>query len=173
MRSGVCSAFYDLAGEVNGITVVGVDLGIVCNTTMYRIVFDTNILISALHSQLGASFALFERIGTKEFEFCISVPLVMEYEAVAKRMHRTFRLTLQEIDDILDYLCLEGKMQKVYYLWRPVLPDPNDDMLLELAVASQASAIVTHNTSHFVEASRFGIRAMKPKEFLKLLKEKA
>jgi putative PIN family toxin of toxin-antitoxin system len=138
---------------------------------MYRIIFDTNVLISALRSQLGASYALIERIGMGEFEFCISVPLMMEYEAVAKRMHRSLGLTLTEIDDILDYLCLEGRTQQIYYLWRPVLTDPGDDMLLELAVASSASIIVTHNTAHFEGTRSFGIRAMKPKDFLKLLKE--
>lgn len=138
---------------------------------MHRIVIDTNILISTLISQLGASHAIMERVGTSLFEFCISVPLVMEYEAVAKRMHRSIGLTLSEIDDILDYLCLEGRTQKIYYLWRPVLPDPADDMLLELAVASRATLIVTHNTSHFEDAASFGVHAMKPKDFLKLLKE--
>ena len=138
---------------------------------MYRIILDTNVLISALRSQLGASFALMQRIGSGDFEFCLSVPLAMEYEAVAKRMHRSFGLTLVEIDDILDYLCLKGRTQQIYYLWRPVLPDPGDDMLLELAVASEATIIVTHNTAHFEGTRSFGIRAMKPKDFLKLLKE--
>jgi len=139
---------------------------------MFRIVIDTNVLISALRSQVGASYALLQLIGMSHFEFCISVSLMMEYEDVAKRMHRALRLTLQEIDDILDYLCLVGRTQKIYYLWRPALSDPGDDMLLELAVASNATIIVTHNTAHFKGVNRFGILAMKPKDFLKLLNSK-
>lgn len=138
---------------------------------MFRIVIDTNVLISALLSQLGASYAIMQLVGSGAFEFCISVPLVMEYEEVAKRMHRSFDLTVKEIDDILNYICLEGRTQKIYYLWRPILPDPGDDMVLELAVASLASIIVTNNIGHFEDAARFGITAMKPKDFLNMLKE--
>ncbi|HZK76827.1 MAG TPA: PIN domain-containing protein, partial [Candidatus Kapabacteria bacterium] len=78
---------------------------------MYRIVIDTNVLISALRSQFGASYAILTKVGMSEFEFCISISLVMEYEAVAKRMHRSLGLTLQSIDDILDYLCRVGRTQ--------------------------------------------------------------
>ena len=39
-------------------------------------------------------------------------------------------------------------------------------MLLELAVASESDLIVTHNVRHFVGVEQFGIRALKPKEFL-------
>ena len=86
-------------------------------------------------------------------------------------MHRTLGLTLEEIDDIIDYLCREGRTQKIHYLWRPVLPDPKDDMLLELAVASQSAIIVTHNTGHFGESKTFGIHAIGPKAFLELIRK--
>ena len=138
---------------------------------MLRVVIDTNILISALRSQFGASYAIFKMLGMFYFEFCISVSLAMEYEAIAKRMHRLLGLTLREIDDIIDYMCLEGRTQKIYYLWRPTLPDPSDDMLLELAVASHSTIIVTHNTKHFKGAEAFGVRAMKPNDFLRLLEK--
>ena len=138
---------------------------------MFRIIIDTNVLISALRSQFGASYAILKLIGMSYFEFCISVSLVMEYEAVAKRMHRSLGLTLAEIDDIIDYMCLEGRTQEIYYLWRPTLPDPGDDMLLELAVASHSTIIVTHNTKHFKDAEAFAVRAMKPKDFLRLLEK--
>lgn len=68
-------------------------------------------------------------------------------------------------------MCREGLTQKIYYLWRPTLPDPSDDMLLELAVASHATIIVTHNTKHFKGAEVFGVRAMKPNDFLRLLEK--
>jgi predicted nucleic acid-binding protein len=34
---------------------------------------------------------------------------------------------------------------KVYYLWRPNLPDEADNHLIELALAGNAGAIVTNN----------------------------
>jgi predicted nucleic acid-binding protein len=49
------------------------------------------------------------------------------------------------------------------------LPDPNDDMVVELAIASQARIIVTHNLRDFGPAARLGLRVVAPGEFLKHL----
>ncbi len=139
---------------------------------MHRIVFDTNVLIAALHSQLGASFRLLQMLGTDEFEFVISVPLVLEYEAVAKRMKKSLGLAIGDIDDIIDYICSVGLPKEIYYLWRPHLTDPKDDMVLELAVNAEAKFIITHNIKDFAGIHSFGIHALTPGQFLKLLKEK-
>ncbi len=68
---------------------------------------------------------------------------------------------------ILDNLCSLGALQKIYFLWRPYLKDPKDDHVLEVAVASQAKKIVTHNIKDFKNIDKFGIKAITPKEFLK------
>ena len=47
-----------------------------------------------------------------------------------------------------------------------------DDMVLEAAVAGRCRYIVTFNVRDFVGVARFGIRALPPAEFLKLLGEK-
>lgn len=52
---------------------------------------------------------------------------------------------------------------------RPSLPDPKDDMVLELAVASRARYIVTYNGKDFAAAGRFGIQAVTPKAFLDVI----
>ena len=72
---------------------------------MKRIVIDTNVFISALRSNRGASFRLLSLVGTERFDFCLSVPLILEFEAVAKREPGIFGLAPSEIDDILDYPC--------------------------------------------------------------------
>jgi predicted nucleic acid-binding protein len=59
--------------------------------------------------------------------------------------------------------------QAVFYLWRPFLRDPKDDMVLELAVAAGARFVVTHNKRHFDGTGRFGIEAVSPSELLKKL----
>jgi predicted nucleic acid-binding protein len=74
---------------------------------------------------------------------------------------------LRDIDDFLEYLCSQSKLVQIYFRWRPVLRDPDDDRILELAVRAQAT-IVTFNVRHFVEAAQFGIRVIGPKEMLAL-----
>ena len=132
---------------------------------------DTNVLVSALRSRLGASFSLLSLIDSGKFSICVSVPLVLEYEAATKRHAKTIGLTFADIDNILDYLCLVAEHHRVYYLWRPTLKDPNDDMVLELAASCKAEAIVTYNRGDFKGVEQFGIRILSPKDFLKQIGE--
>lgn len=46
------------------------------------------------------------------------------------------------------------------------LPDPKDDMVLELAVDAGSPVIVSFNTRDFVGVHRFGIRMVTPREYL-------
>jgi putative PIN family toxin of toxin-antitoxin system len=122
-----------------------------------RVVLDTNVLISAFRSRRGPAFALVSRIGSGSFEVSVSVPLVLEYEEV---LHRSTSLEEEEILSVLGFLCSVAHRQKIFYLWRPLLPDPKDDMVLELAVASRSRFIVTYNQRDFVPADRFGIESL-------------
>jgi putative PIN family toxin of toxin-antitoxin system len=138
----------------------------------YKIVIDTKVLISALRSRHGASFRLLSLIDSGKFITNISVPLVYEYEQVLKRMTWPGKPANQYIADILDYICAVGEKWKIHYLWRPKLSDPNDEMILELAVTSQSKFIITYNKSDFREAGEFGISVLNPVEFLKKLEAK-
>ena len=55
---------------------------------------------------------------------------------------------------------------RIYYLWRPFLSDPGDDMILELAVTAECAFSVTYNQSDFVGVEQFGLISLTPKEFL-------
>jgi putative PIN family toxin of toxin-antitoxin system len=136
-----------------------------------RAVIDTNVFISALRSSRGASFKLLELIGHNRFKLCVSVPLILEYESAAKRVSRSLGFRHSDIGDILDYLCSEAEHREIFYLWRPFLKDPGDDMVLELAVEAEADYIVTHNIRDFARIELFGIKAFTPQEFLRDLGE--
>jgi putative PIN family toxin of toxin-antitoxin system len=131
-----------------------------------RVVLDTNVLVSAMRSRRGASFRLLDEIGRGRFEVVVSVPLVVEYEA-ALLEHRPPSVTANDVAIVLDYVCAESREQEIYYLWRPLLRDPKDDMVLEVAVAGGCDAIVTYNIADFGGAERFGIRAVRPLDFLR------
>jgi putative PIN family toxin of toxin-antitoxin system len=134
----------------------------------YKIVLDTNVLVTALLSKNGASFKLLSLIDDERIELALSTPLVKEYEDVLYR--QKFLLDHQDITDILDYLCLISVHHKIYYLWRPILKDIKDDMVLELAVKANA-IIVTHNKKDFDGAGKFNLPVLSANEFLHLLGE--
>lgn len=130
-----------------------------------RIVLDTNVLVAALRSRRGASFQVLSSVGTGAFEIVLTVPLVLEYEAVLLRPGLV-PLTGQEVGAVLDYLCAVGHHQAVHYLWRPHLRDPKDDMVLEAAAAAGCDTILTHNVRDFHPARALGVRAVTPGVFL-------
>lgn len=127
-----------------------------------RVVLDTNVLIAGLRSPNGASFQLLRRLGEEAFTLCISVPLILEYEAVAKRQSRELGLSFADIDDVLDYICSIAEPHIIFYLWRPFLSDPRDDLVLELAVEAGVACIVTHNLRDFTGTEQFGIEVLSP-----------
>jgi len=126
-------------------------------------------LVSALRSNRGASFKLIEFIGSGKFQTSVSVPLIFEYEDATRRPQHGARLDQDEIDAILDYICQVSDRRKIFYLWRPLLKDPKDDLMLELAVESSTDYIVTFNLSDFAGAERFGISVITPQQFLKTI----
>ena|SRR5258706_7327680 len=138
---------------------------------MARVVLDTNVLVAAARSRLGASFELLSRVGTGQFDIVISVPLALEYEDALVRHMEASGLNRTDIEDIVDYLCNVAIRQEIFFLWRPALRDPGDDLVLELAVAAECDAIITHNARDFGGASRFRVRVLSPGMYLKELRE--
>lgn len=130
------------------------------------VVLDTNVLIAALRSRRGASFRLLSLVGTGRFDIALSVPLALEYEGVANRLLPELGMGADDVGDILDYLCSVAIHRPVFFLWRPTLPDPKDDMVLELAVDAGAPIIITLNERDLAGAERFGIRILTPREYL-------
>lgn len=136
-----------------------------------QVVVDTNVLVAAARSDAGASFELLRLFdaGDSRWQWNISTALVLEYEAVLKReQHRQGR-SLAVVDKFLDDMAARANRHAIFYLIRPFLADPDDELILELALASAASYIVTHNLADFRDAERFGVDVLTPGEFLKVL----
>jgi len=136
-----------------------------------QIILDTNIIYSALRSRNGASFLLFSLLPSMKFSLNISVPLILEYEDVLKRSSNDLKFSYDEIDRILDYLCSISNKHEVFYLWRPLLRDPGDDLILELAVKAKCTYIVTYNKQDFEGVDAFGLRVVDAREFLQIIGE--
>ena len=73
----------------------------------------------------------------------------------------------------LRYLASLAHLQDVHFLWRPFLRDPDDDMVLECAVASGSRFIVTHNIKDFRRSQELHVQAITPAEFLSVLRSKS
>lgn len=136
-----------------------------------RVVLDTNVLVAASRSKKGASAKLLSLVGTGRFEVCVSVPLLFEYESALSRLIEPNSTEWQVRMDILDYVCAVAQRQEIFFLWRPYLRDPQDEMVLETAVAAGCSAIISYNKRDFAGAERFNISISSPQEFLGLLGE--
>ena len=136
-----------------------------------QVALDTNVLVAALRSTLGASFKLVSLLSGGKFEINLSVPLAVEYEDVLLRQRSDLDLTRAEVGDFLDYLCRVANLHEVYFLWRPYLKDPKDEMVLELAVRARCPYIVTYNKRDFAGVERFGIEAVTAREFLQTMGE--
>lgn len=134
-----------------------------------RIVLDTCVLVAALKSRNGASYALLEQVMAGQFEIAVSVPLVMEYEEVLARQ-LDWSDKASSVGEFVDALCALARRQKIFFLWRPHLKDSGDDMVLEVAVAAEAGVIVTHNLRDFSGSAAFGIAALSPAQLLMTLR---
>ena len=133
---------------------------------MNKLVLDTNVLIAAARSRDGASFALLAALQQRRYTALVSVPLLLEYEAVLKRPEHLAGRTPGMVDAFLDALCLYAEPVHLDYLWRPQTRDAADEMVLETALNGRADALVTFNVADFAKAARgFGLPVLTPGEF--------
>lgn len=134
---------------------------------MVRVVFDTSVLVAAAHARGGASFALVSAIPSSHFQVCLSVALYAEWQDVLVRPeHLPSRRSAADALAFLRYLAAQAWHQDIFFHWRPFLPDPDDDMIVELAFAAGCPFIVTHNVRDFAGSEKLGVQAITPREFL-------
>jgi putative PIN family toxin of toxin-antitoxin system len=137
-----------------------------------RVVLDTSVIVAGSRSRSGASFELLRRLDDRRYEPALSVALYAEWsDALSRPENRPAGVTVEEAFSFLRYLASRSILQPIYFLWRPYLNDPDDDMVLELAVAARCRHIVTHNLSDFAGSERFGVEAVSPAVFLKLIRQ--
>jgi putative PIN family toxin of toxin-antitoxin system len=118
-------------------------------------VVDTDVMVAALRSDRGASRQLLLAALNRQFELLLSVPLMLEYEAVLTRPEHLAACGLSgtDVGRVLDDLAAVARPVRLAFRWRPRLSDPNDDMVLETAINGNASAIVTFNQRDFVSGT--------------------
>jgi putative PIN family toxin of toxin-antitoxin system len=134
-----------------------------------RVVLDTSVVVAALRSSKGASRQVLLAVLDERLRPLVSVPLMFEYEAVLTRPEHLLAAaaSVEDVGVVLDALAALCDPVRLEFLWRPALPDADDDMVLEAAVNGQAEAIVTFNVKDFQPvAHRFGIKIVGPSAVL-------
>ena len=115
-----------------------------------RIILDTSVLVAASRSRNGASYALLSMLPSRQFEIALTVALYTEWQSELTRPeHLPPGTNANDAIGFLRYLASIAHLQDVHFLWRPFLRDPDDDMVLECAVASGCQYIITHHVKDF------------------------
>jgi putative PIN family toxin of toxin-antitoxin system len=134
-----------------------------------RMVLDTNVVVAALRSPRGASAALIRQVRAEKVQILMSVPLALEYEAICKRAEHILAagISAQDANVFVTALVAMAEPVSLFYLWRPQLRDPDDEMVLEAAVNGQADVIVTFNRKDYAGVSeQFNVQVLTPQEVL-------
>lgn len=142
--------------------------------SVFKVVFDTSILVAAARSAYGASFALIKEIPSPKFQLSLSVGLYAEWQAVLTRPENVPPgQSVEDVQAFIRFLAASANLQEMHFLWRPFLSDADEDMVLEVAFAAGCSHIVTYNQRNFAGVDRFGLNVLSPRDFLKLIRETA
>jgi predicted nucleic acid-binding protein len=133
---------------------------------------DTDAVVAAMRSPTDASAAFLRAARAGRLILLATAPLCLEYEAVCGRAdhlaaagfkHRELSVFLDALVDLVEPV-------EAWYLWRPQLRDPDDELMLEAAVNGRADAIATFNGRDFMPATaRFGVEVLLPRQALQRL----
>src|ERR1700758_1052774 len=141
---------------------------------VHRIVLDTCVIVTAFRSRNGASHVVLGWVADRLLVPLLTPALFLQYEDVLKRPEqlRVSRLRLTQVDQILAALASAAELVTIHYSWRPQLPDPTDELMLDAAVNGRADALVTYNLRHFAPpAARFGLRLARAVEVLEEIRQ--
>jgi predicted nucleic acid-binding protein len=129
-----------------------------------RLALDTDVLVAAVRSRRGVSRAWLGAILRGEATLLLSVPLVLQYEAVLTRPEQLAAAgaRVEQVTELLDALCAACTPVEISFLWRPMLRDATDEMVLEVAVNSRADRLLTFNERDFAGAGRLGVTVERP-----------
>ncbi|MGH8314725.1 MAG: putative toxin-antitoxin system toxin component, PIN family [Steroidobacterales bacterium] len=140
--------------------------------TRVRCVLDTNVLVAAVRSRVGASSALLRETASDLLPI-VSTSLWLEYEAVLKRREqlRTCGWTADQVDEFLGRLAERCEPVELHFRWRPQMRDPKDEMVLDTALNGRAGFLVTHDSADFLPLRRkFAIEIVTPARMLAIIR---
>jgi putative PIN family toxin of toxin-antitoxin system len=129
-----------------------------------KVVLDADVLVAALRSRRGASAVWLRAALCRDVEMLASVPLMLRYESLLSRPEQraTSALSVAELGELLDAIAAVATSVIISYLWRPILRDPDNELVLETAANGRADLLLTFNERGFAGAGRFASRIGRP-----------
>ena len=133
-----------------------------------RVVIDTNVLVSGLLRPYGPPGRVVRLTAAGELVPCYDARVLLEYGEVLGR--KRFGFHPERVETLLAHIAAGGvRVRGVTPLAIP-LPDPDDEIFLEVAIAGAAEVLVTGNLKHFPEPARAGVTVLAPAELVDLLR---
>lgn len=133
------------------------------------------MLVAAIRSDRGAARRLLLGALERRYQVVASVPLMIEYEAVLSRDEHLLAsgLSAEEVHAVLDAVAMVAEPVRLAYLWRPLLTDADDDMVLETAINGRVEVLVTLNLRDFAAAKgMFDVEILSPADALEWLRKR-
>jgi predicted nucleic acid-binding protein len=108
------------------------------------------------------------------YTLLVSVPLLLEYEAVLTRQEHldASGVTSDDVGVLLDAVASVAEPVRISFLWRPTLRDEDDEFVLETAINGRADRLVTFNVGDFDAAAGFAVGVVTPGEALRSIERK-
>ncbi|MCZ6658625.1 MAG: putative toxin-antitoxin system toxin component, PIN family [Gammaproteobacteria bacterium] len=131
-----------------------------------NIVLDTKVLVSGILSPHGPPAAVLRALLSERASLCFDERILSEYRDVLSR--GKFAFDRQLVEELLVFLEAAG----LPILAPPLdltLPDPADQMFIEVAVFGSADFLVTGNLKHFPKTARQGVTVVSPRECIEAL----
>lgn len=143
----------------------------ICYHSNMRVVLDTCVIFQALYSQSGASHAILQMVRNGDLQMVISTPVFVEYCDVCLRKSslELFELTEEDVWDVLNFIAYISVKIDIKYLLRPNLQDEGDNLIMELAFASDSRYLITKNVRDFTCNSDLhfdGVTVITPADFM-------
>ena len=140
-----------------------------------RITLDTNVLVSAFISKQGQPAAILDIILTfPEIELVLSEPILNEFRDVLSRqvVRERFDYSAREIDQFVNAIRNASTIVNVKSNFKVVSEDPKDDIVINTSCDGKVDYTVTGD-SHLQKLKHFkGIRIVKPRSMLNIIRRR-
>ena len=140
-----------------------------------KVTLDTNVLVSAFISRQGQPSAILDTILTfPEVELVLSNPILAEFKDVLLRqeVRERFGYSTKDIDRFINAIRKASTIVKLKSDFKVVSEDPKDDVVINTAYDGKVDYIVSGD-SHLQRLRCFkGIRIVKPRSMLNIIRKR-